>query len=287
MAAPDRPAGKDTRGRLHRVNDLRGCTIGATDGDVGNVDDVYFDDQSWTVRHLVVDTGTWLPGRRVLVPPHTVRGIDGGGRRVRTDLTTQQVKDSPDVDTARPVSRQHESRIYEYYGFPYYWGGPYRWGPVEYPGAAVGVPPAYPTPPASVARESEAIAARERESQDPHLRSAKAIRRYGIRAIDGELGHVEDFVVDDESWAIRYLIVDPASWWPGQHVVVSTEWITRVRVDDATIAVDLDRETVRHAPRFDERALDRDYETRLHAAYGRPGYWQRRPESWRLRPPAA
>lgn len=282
---PEVGGAPDARVELRRASDLRSCTIAATDGEIGSLDDVYFDDQSWTVRHLVVDTGTWLPGRRVLVPPHAVQAIDLGGRRIRTCLTKQQVEDSPDIDTARPVSRQHESSIYAHYGVPYYWAGAYRWGPVEFPGA--GVPGIYPVPPAGVSREVEEMAARARESEDPHLWSAKDVRRYGIKATDGELGHVVDFVLDDRSWAIRYVVADPASWWPGPHVLLSTEWITGVSEDDSTVAVDLDRESVRHAPRFDEHALDREYEARLHAAYRRRGYWERRPESWRMRPPAA
>lgn len=277
-ANPERPA------VLFRVGDLRACTIGAADGDIGSLDDVYFDDLSFTVRHLVVDTGTWLPGRRVLIPPHAVRGIDRDGRRIHTRLTRRQVQDSPDVDTARPVTRQHESSIYAHYGVPYYWAGDYRWGAVEFPAA---VPGLYPMPTAAPPREIEEIAARERASEDPHLWSAKDVLRYGIKATDGELGHVVDFVIDDRSWAIRYVIADPQSWWPGPHVLLSTEWITGLSAADSTLAVDLDRESVRHAPRFDERALDHDYELRLHAAYRRSGYWQRGPESWRMRPPAA
>lgn len=268
---------------LRRLSDLRRYTIGATDGDIGQVEDVYFDDQGWTVRYFVVDTGTWLAGRKVLISPPAVTGIDAAGLRLTTDLTVQKVKGSPPVDTSRPVSRQHEIEYSGYYGYPRYWLGPYRWGAAVYPSAVLGGPAYPPATPTDYSAGEQEMIARERESADPHLRSAAVVTGYGIRATDGELGHVEDFLADEETWAIRYLLVDPRSWWPGPHVLVSTEWITDVSWEDSTVAVDLTREQVRNAPKYEPGAApDRGYESRLHAHYRRPGYWDRPPESWRV-----
>ncbi|HXH82880.1 MAG TPA: PRC-barrel domain-containing protein [Candidatus Tectomicrobia bacterium] len=149
---------------LRRVDDLRGYTVGAVDGDVGSIEDVYFDDQSWTVRYVVVDTGTWLTGRKVLVSPHSVRGVDAAGRRLVTDLTVQKVKGSPSVETARPVSRQYELEYATYHGHPRYWLGPYRWGAALYPGAVLGGPAYPPTTPDDVPPATEEMLAREHES---------------------------------------------------------------------------------------------------------------------------
>lgn len=273
---------------LRRFTDLRGYTIGATNGDIGTVEDLYFDDQGWTVRYVVVDTGRWLPGRRVLLPPHAIQESDSAGRRLITDLTREQVEASPGIETNRPVSRQYETDLYGYYGYPYYWTGPYRWGlgPYPYVAGAEGVTPlASESRPSAVAEE---MAARERESQDPHLRSARDVSGHGIEATDGELGHVEDFLVDEDTLAIRYLVVDPRNWWPGKHVLLSTEWITAVDWNRSTVQVNVTKEAVRNAPEYDPaRWIDRDYEARYHGSYGRPGYWDREPERWRLYPPAA
>lgn len=268
---------------LRRVTDLRSYTIGATDGDIGTVDDLYFDDQSWTVRYVVVDTGGWLRGRRVLIPPRAIQEIDDVGERVITDLTKQQVETSPGIETDRPVSRQYETDLYGYYGYPYYWMGPYRWGLEAFP-YAVPAPPVAPATGESLSPTvAEELAARERESQDPHLRSARDVSGHGIQATDGELGHVEDFLVDEETLAIRYLIVDPRNWWPGKHVLISTEWIAGVDWNDSTVQVNVSKDAVRNAPAYDPSvSMDRDYETRYHGAYGRRGYWERGPESWRL-----
>jgi sporulation protein YlmC with PRC-barrel domain len=264
---------------LRPVKDLQRYTIAARDGDIGTVDDLYFDDESWTVRYLVVDTGGWLTGRHVLVPPRAIQLADAVEGRLMTHLTREQVERSPDAGRHRPVSRRYELDLYGHYGYPYYWLGPYRWGVSPYPYAAA--------PAAGVSRaEAEDRAARE----DPHLRSARDVSGHGIQATDGELGHVEDYLVEMETWAIRYLIVDPRNWWPGQHVLVSTEWITAVHWNDATVQVDLTREAVRNAPAYDPAApFDRDSEAEYHRAHGRPGYWSREPTAWRrhYHPPAA
>ena len=269
---------------LRRVRELQGYTIGATDGDIGRVTDLYFDDDSWTIRSFVVDTGTWLPGRMVLISPASILGIDPPGLRLQTDLTRRRVEESPSVDTSRPVSRQHEVAAARHYGHPYYWMGPYRWGPLAYPGAAV-------PPPGASAHQgltTEEITAREREWADPSLRSVNAVHGYTIEATDGRLGHVEDFLIDEQSWTIRYLVIDPRSWWPGPHVIVSTEWLEDVRWSDSAVVVNVTREAVRNAPRYETRGpLPREFETRLHGHYRRPGYWERPPEAWILRPPAA
>jgi hypothetical protein len=113
---------------LRSMKDLDGFTIGATDGDIGQVATCYFDDASFTVRHLVVDTGGWLSGRKVLISPRALRDIDWAAKRINAALTKSQVMQSPDIDTDQPVSRQQEIEYDRYYGYPNYWSGPYLWG---------------------------------------------------------------------------------------------------------------------------------------------------------------
>ena len=251
--------------------DLRGFTVGATDGDIGHVEEFYFDDASFTVRHLVVDTGGWLGGRKVLISPMALRDIDWGGKRINAALTKAQVEKSPAIDTDRPVSRQHEIEYYRYYGYPYYWeAGPYLWGAYPYP---------YPFPLAGRATSLE----KERhwdwagEGGDPHLRSSAAVIGYHIAATDGDIGHVEDFLVDDATWAIRYMIVDTRNWWLSKKVLVSPEWIERVDWSDSKVHVGVTREQIKKSPEYDPSGpVERDYETRLHDHYGRPSYWSDR-----------
>jgi hypothetical protein len=256
---------------LRRFGSFVGAGVEATDGPIGVIHDLYFDDASWTVRHIVVDTGGWLNGRHVLISPATMTGTDPTGQRFLTALRRQQVERSPEVDIEAPLSRREEAELAAYYGLPPYWAGPYRWGTDPHPAAAL-----------DPVRDTVEV------TGEPILHSARSVEGYGIKASDGELGHVEDFLIDEESWAIRYLLVDPRNWWPGPHVLIAADWIGEVDWNAGTVSVHMSREKVQNAPEWrPEDRIDRDYERRLHGYYGRPGYWDQPPDRWMLWPPAA
>lgn len=244
---------------------LKGFVIRATDGELGTVEQLYFDDETWAIRYLVVDTGGWLGGRRVLISAMSITQADWDNARLDVALTKAQVEHSPAIDTHKPVSRQHEAAYLGYYGYPSYWGGPYLWGPAAYPGGLA-------TPPTA---STEAMAERvQRESKDSHLRSTEAVTGYNIEAADGEIGHVHGFVVGDEAWAIRYIEVATRNWWPGKKVLVSPVWIERVSWTDSKVYVGLSREAIKNAPEYVESTpITREYENRLYFHYGRPPYW--------------
>jgi len=250
---------------LRNTKDLHGFTIRATDGDLGTVDELYFDDETWAIRYLTVETGGWLGGRPVLISPISVVHTDWQAQQLDVALTKKQVENSPDINTHQPVSRQHEAAYNRYYGYPYYWGGPYLWGAAPYPADVV-----IPT-----ATASEAIAYGEPSPPaDSHLRSTEAVTGYSIDAADGEIGHVAGFVVDDEAWAIRYIEVATRNWWPGKKVLVSPAWIERVSWADSKVFTGLTREAIRNGPEYIESApITREYENRLYFHYGRPPYW--------------
>ena len=256
---------------LRSMKGLTGFTIGATDGDIGRVDGCYFDDDRFTVRHLVVDTGGWLSGRKVLISPMALREIDWAGGRIEAALTRAQVEKSPLIATDRPVSRQQEGEYHRYYGYPSYWTGPYLWGAYPYPYP-------YPAGDRGTTFEQERRWTREDGTAgDPHLRSSTAVLGYHVAATDGDIGHVEDFLVDESTWAICYLVVDTSNWWFGKKVLVSSEWVTRVDWDDSLVHVDLTRARIKASPEYDlSGPVLRDYEVRLHDYYGRPGYWSPR-----------
>jgi hypothetical protein len=254
---------------LRSVNDLTGLTIGATDGDIGSVKNFYFDDQHWTIRYLVVDTGGWLSGRRVLISPFAIRGLDAAHDRLLVNLTKTQVERSPDIDTHRPMSREAEIAFSRYYGYPYYWPGPFAWGADPYP---IFVPP-----PSEVRAEVQDHLERQ-EVEDQHLRSTAEVGHYDIHAVDGDIGHVHDFLIDDRSWTIRYPVVDTRNWWPGKKVLISPAWIQEVSWARSSVFVGLTRDTIRNAPEYNpDRPIDREYEDQLYGYYGRPRYWSDRP----------
>ncbi len=244
---------------LRRAKALGGYKLRARDGDIGKVNEFYFDDASWAVRYLVADTGNWLSGRLVLISPHALDSANDDGKIIPVDLTKKQIEDSPSLDTDRPVSRRYESSYFRYYGWPMYWYGPYMWGPTGYPARDRGTSPE---------------PARHEDTDDPHLRSTRDVSGHHLHAQDGEIGHVEDFVIDDETWAIRYLVIDTRNWWPGKKILVSPHWIDRVSWSDAQVVINLPRETIKQAPAYTEGALiSRAYEAALHRHYHREGYW--------------
>lgn len=256
---------------LRAASGLKGLSIAAVDGDMGSIKDLYFDDLTWTIRYLVVDTGSWLPGRQVLISPLSVRA-GSLTDKVKVDLTQAQVKQSPPVEADRPVNRQEEARLSQYYKYPYYWEGPLRWGLLGYPGV-----PLTPAPIAVPDPVTEEMAARERGSAmgDPSLRSTQDVIGYYIAARDGDIGHVEDFLIDGRAWAIRYMVVNTRNWWPGKKVVVSPEWIASVSWPDSRVNVDLTQEQIKAAPDYDSsRPFEREYESRLFEHHGRRKYWE-------------
>ena len=245
---------------------LKNFAIRAADGELGTVDEFYFDDETWAIRYLIVDTGGWLGGRKVLISPISIIRMDWQTRQLDVTLTKSQVENSPPIDTRKPVSRQHESTYLGYYGYGNYWGGSDMWGQSFIPGNLA-------IPPMSFPRTADQI---RRESTDSHLRSSEAVTGYHIDASDGEIGHVNGFVMDDEAWAIRYIEVATRNWWPGKKVLVSPAWMERVSWETSKFYLGLSRDAIQNAPAYDEAMpITREYENRLYFHFGRPPYWLR------------
>jgi hypothetical protein len=243
---------------LRIVKELYGYSIRATDGDIGKVADFYFDDRFWTVRYLVVDTSRWLSGRKTLISSAALEEPSWEEKAFPVSLTKEQVKNGPDIDTDKPISRQHEAELHKYYGWPIYW---------DYEAMASVAPMMSPQ------AERKKIAT-EQGGDDPYLRSMKEVADYYTHATDGEIGHVEDFVVADENWVVRYMVVNTRNWMPGKKVLVSPTWIDRVSWGEMAIHVNLTKSQVKNSPKFDPRQpVNREYEEHLYDFYGRPRYW--------------
>lgn len=262
---------------LRDVKIMVSFTIGATDGDIGHVSDFYFDDEAWVIRYLIVETGTWLSDRKVLISPMAIGEPNWKFETFPARLTREQVRKSPDIDTDQSVSRQHELEYSRFFSYPYYWGGSGLWGAEYYPGAMLtgtgGSGAEYLA--AQVEMERQAREAKRNDHEDPHLRSCMAVTGYHISAVDGEIGHLQGMLVDEESWAIRYLIVNTSNWWLGHLVLVAPRWISDVSWLERRITVDLTRQAIQGSPPYDLAHLpDRALETLVHEHYGRHGYWQ-------------
>jgi hypothetical protein len=226
---------------LQCIKELYGEKLGAKDGEIGRVKDFYFDDQSWVVRYVAAETGTWLASRLVLLSPLAIGNLYQDGRDMLVNLTRKQIEDSPAIETHKPVSRQYEEEYHRYYGWPYYWEGDGLWGGMR------GFP-ILETPPKFSAVEPPAAGPEARRA-DAHLRSTQAVTGYHLQSSDGVIvGHVCDFLMDDESWAINQLIVKIGHRFTGKEVQLPISQIDRISYQDSTVFAKLTKEAIEKSP---------------------------------------
>jgi hypothetical protein len=256
---------------LRTVESLHRCTVVALDGDMGTVDQALFDDEAWGVRYLVVETGNWIGERKVLISPYSIKPSDPGSGALHVNLTRQQVRDSPNIDTHKSVYRQYETTHLLYYGYPRYWGSSNVWGTSAYPAFTGSLEAPHHEPDAPMGSDPHT----DEPPADVHLRSTDAVKGCHIRAVDGSIGHVSGFIFDDVAWVIRYLTVDTRNWWPGgKEVLLATQWLSGTDWFDSTVSTDLTRDAIRNSPEYDDAVLlTRGYEKTLHGFYGKQAYW--------------
>ncbi len=202
---------------LQSIQSIQGFQIGASDGEIGTLNAAYFDDAHWAIRYLVIDSGGWLTGRKVLISPRSILSIDWPNKILRTALTRDQVARSPSIE--------------------------------------------------------------DRAAGDPHLRSSEEGLSYSVAARDGDIGHVEDLLFDDETWAIRYLVINIGTWWTGRHVLVSPAWAERIAWSEHMVYVSVTRAAIEASPKYDSaHPPGREFEDALHRHYRKPTYWTTRDE---------
>ncbi len=238
---------------LRSVKNLKGYKISAQDGSIGKVVDLYFDDQAWIARYLIADTGRWLPGRKVLIPRAVLGRPDWDKNQFHVGLTKDRIEDGPSIKEDEPVSRQHEVELFQHLHVNPYWA--------RVPGGVFVV--------------KEALKTHDGSNGDPNLRSSQEVIGYHIEAADGEIGHVEDVIVDDDTWTIRYLVIDTKNLLPGKKVLVAPTWIKGISWSDSKVSVDLTSSQIKDSPEYEPGApVNREFEQRLYDYYGRPHYWQ-------------
>jgi len=244
---------------LSKARTLKGYKLNSLDGEIGKVKEFYFDDRHWTIRYLVAATGNWLTARQVLISPYALNSVIKSDQHLSVNLTKKQIENSPALESHKPVSQQFEEDYHNYYGWPTYWSGSSAWGDYPY-----------------IERDHNKRGGLAKGAQrwDRHLRSTHEVTGYHLQALDGKIGHIEDFIVDDVTWAIRYLIINTGNWWLGKKVLMSPHWIERVSWSESMVFANLSCDTIKESPEYAENSLiTPDYEIGLHRHYNRPGYW--------------
>ncbi len=251
---------------LRSAKSFFGLELKASDGFIGHCRDFLFDDKPWTARYLVADTGKWLSTRLVLVSAYALNDPDLGTHvsDIPVNLTREQIEAAPGIDTDSPVSRRHELEMARFFSHPLYWQGEGLWGETGIPENLA------PPSPEELDRHAQQL----ETIDDSHLRSVQEVIGYKVEASDGELGHVDDIIIENTTWALRYLVVDTRNWLPGRKVLISPEWATTVDWYESQVEIHLDREAIKDSPPYDPlKPVNRDYEGKLYDYYGRPVYY--------------
>lgn len=252
---------------LRNVSEITGYTLLADDGEIGRCKDFLVEDEMWTIRYMVADTGKWLPGRKVLISPISLDVPIWKTKQFRVNLTKNKIENAPMLDEDSPVSRQYEQEVHNHYRYPPYWIGPSLWGHYPHPSQLRTVDP-------ELARDWE-----KRDiidSEAPNLRSINELTGYSLEAVDGPAGRIHDFIINDETWTIYYLVIDTGSLLlPGMKFLVAPGWIERIRWAEKTMRIDLSVERIKESPEYDPNIpINREYEQVLYDFHGRPHYWQ-------------
>jgi sporulation protein YlmC with PRC-barrel domain len=241
---------------INSSKELLGTKMYAAGEEIGKLVDIYFDENDWNIRYLVVEVGDWLDRNTLLFSPLAVTLHEEG---LNIGIKKELIEKSPPIDLERPFSRQQEIELHRYYDWPFYW---VRLDHSSYPLV-------------EMYTEMKEAGSIEEDTEDHNLRSAKEVAGYKIAARDGDIGRVDNFLMDDDKWNIIYMVVDTGSWLPGRKVLISPSWVTDIDWSESRVRLDLEQNTIQNSPEYDpSEPLDRQYEERLYEYYERDKYWE-------------
>lgn len=251
---------------LRPLHPVKGFKLAAEDCTFGRVKDFLFDEEHWTVRYMAADTGRWIPHRKVLVSPVSLGKPDWESQEFSVHLTKEQIKEQPELPADAPVTRVYEDQRHKTYDYPLYYkvGSHYAWG--------------YGTIPASLLDAPSAPAGEPHRSEPPQsrmLHSLEEVRGFSIVNTEKEkLGSLDDLVMDDETWTIRYLSVHLKQSGIDQTVFFAPNWFDLFDWENGRLMSSFSKESVLASPKLDpDIPLSRTYEEKLHSYYGMPSYW--------------
>lgn len=243
-----------------RLNSLLGYTIKGTDGEIGKVEEFYFDDRTSTIRYMVVKTGGWFSGKKVLISPEAFQKADWESKTLSVNLTQKKIENSPNIDTEKPFSQQQEELMRLYYSWPGYYGYGINgyWGLGMWGYTAV----------SEQEKEIQKLKVKVHAGDNSHLRSTNEVTGYTIHATDGDIGEVEDFIIEDTTWKINFLVVETGNWFSGKKVLISPRWIKNVKWEEQKVTINHSKDEVKNSPEYDStQPINDSYEHALNDYY--------------------
>lgn len=260
---------------LRKLHSLKSFVVNGRNGKLGTVDDFYFDQKQFVVRYLVIDTGNWLKHEETLISTHAIDDIDFENREIHVSLSSEQLEESPSIEKNSPISKTKEKALIEYFGWPDYWKKTHS-SDSEFIHAGI-------TERKKLLNfktiEKEA-AKQKSEIVETNLRSLEEVRGYKIHAKDDKFGHLEDlFVEEEDSWIIRYLLIDTRNILEGKSVLIAPDWIESISWFNKEIFVSKDKKEIEDSPEYEEPKeaksyIDKSYEELLYDHYDEKKYWE-------------
>ncbi|PSL50806.1 PRC-barrel domain protein [Salsuginibacillus halophilus] len=252
---------------LFEAKKLRNFGVITSDGELGKIDDVYMDEDQWVIRYLVVNRKPLLPGGKVLVSPIAVERMDINGQTIHLNVTKEELEEAPGKEEAEPITRKKELELHHHFGYGYYWPAQGMWGSFPYP-HQLRVEAPHHQRPQELPNEEEI-----------KVRSLKEMTGdwsgYDVEGSDGDIGTIDDVIVEDDTWNIRYISVDTGRLFSTGHAVLSSSWILHTEDEEKKVRVKMARHEVQAAPEYvPGQPLDREFEERLFDHYDQEKYWE-------------
>ena len=263
---------------LRSAKTIIGYHLQAQNGKIGTCSDFLFDEEYWSVRYMVADTGGWLSGKKVLVSPQLFGDPSWASRTFPVLLTKEEIEKAPSLDTHEPVSRRYEKMWLNHFGFKYYWitsGGLAPGYVISSPYQPTSKSDAADTAPEKKSPDNQQVENDTADDDEIRLRSVNEIVGYRINARGELFGEVEEFIVDDTTWIIRYVVMNTGGWFSGKKVLAPPEWIESISWHDRDVVMNVVRSSIEACPEYEpSRPINREYEQVLYDYHGKPHHWE-------------
>lgn len=205
------------------LKQLLGYKISAIDGEIGKVKEFYFDETSWTVRYIIVETGSLFFGRKVMISTQAIIDAQWETEHFLTNMTIQQIENSPKVDDGKQLTRGQEILLNQHYNWKSYWD-------------------------ASIQKIAD--------GSNSYLVHANDLTGYQLIASDGQVGNIKDLIVAKASWKINSIVIDAFKTSPAKEILLSPKWIKEINADRSAAVSDHTTAEIKSNPAYNPERVN-------------------------------